>query len=91
VVLQKAEETSTTEQNRIEDFRVYSVFKLEARLAYRRNPGLWRGYSVMVFNTTFNNILIISWRSVLLMEESGVPGENLRPAASQWQTSVYNG
>jgi hypothetical protein len=27
----------------------------------------------MVFNTTFNNISVISWRSVLLMEETGVP------------------
>ena len=36
----------------------------------------------MVFNTTFNNITVISWRSVLLMEETGVPGENHRPVAS---------
>jgi hypothetical protein len=28
---------------------------------------------VMVFNTTFNNISVISWRSVLLVEETGVP------------------
>jgi len=37
---------------------------------------------VMVFNATFNNISVISWRSVLLLEESGVPGENHRPSAS---------
>jgi hypothetical protein len=37
----------------------------------------------MVFNVTFNNISAISWQSVLLMEETGVPGENHRPAASQ--------
>jgi len=30
----------------------------------------------MVFNATFNNISDISWQSVLLGEESGVPGEN---------------
>ena len=30
---------------------------------------------IMVFNTTFNNICVISWRSVLLVEETGVPGE----------------
>ena len=30
----------------------------------------------MVFNTTFNNISVISWQSVLLMEETRVPGEN---------------
>jgi hypothetical protein len=26
----------------------------------------------MVFNATFNNISLISWRSVLLVEETGV-------------------
>ena len=31
----------------------------------------------MVFNATFNNISVILWRSVLLVEEIGVPGENL--------------
>jgi hypothetical protein len=30
----------------------------------------------MVFNATFNNISAISWRSVLLVEETRVPGEN---------------
>ena len=28
---------------------------------------------LMVFNATFNNISVISWRSVLLVEETGVP------------------
>ena len=36
----------------------------------------------MVFKATFNNISVISWRSVLLEEETGVPRENHRPAAS---------
>ena len=27
----------------------------------------------MVFNATFNSISVISWRSVLLVEETGVP------------------
>jgi hypothetical protein len=30
----------------------------------------------MVFNTTFNNISALSWRSVLLVDETGGPGEN---------------
>jgi hypothetical protein len=30
----------------------------------------------MVLNATFNNILVISWRSVLLVEGTGGPGEN---------------
>jgi hypothetical protein len=30
----------------------------------------------MVFSATFNNISVISWQLVLLVEESGVPGKN---------------
>ena len=37
---------------------------------------------VMMFNATFNNISAISWRSILLVDEIGVPGENHRPATS---------
>ena len=37
---------------------------------------------VMVFNATINNISVISWRSVLLMEETGVPEGNHPPVAS---------
>ena len=44
----------------------------------------------MVFNATFNNISVISWRSVLLVEETRVPGENLRPVAGHWQTLSHN-
>jgi len=36
----------------------------------------------MVFNATFNNISFKSCRTVLLMDETGVLGENDRPAAS---------
>jgi hypothetical protein len=32
----------------------------------------------MVFNATFNNISVISWQSVLLVEETEVPEENHR-------------
>jgi len=45
---------------------------------------------LMVFNATFNNISVISWRSVLLVEETGGPGENHRPAESYWQTLSRN-
>jgi hypothetical protein len=31
---------------------------------------------VIVFNATFNNISVISWQSVLSVEETGVPREN---------------
>ena len=46
---------------------------------------------VIVFNATFNNISFISWReSLLLVQETGVPGENNRPAASHGQTLSHN-
>ena len=38
---------------------------------------------LMVFNATFNNISVISWRSVLLVEETEGPGENHRPVSSR--------
>jgi hypothetical protein len=43
----------------------------------------------MVFDVTFNIISVISWSSVLL-EETGVPGENLQPVESHWQTLSHN-
>ena len=36
----------------------------------------------MVLNATFNNISVISWRLVLSVDETGIPGENHRPVAS---------
>ena len=36
----------------------------------------------MVLNTPFNNISVISWLSVLLVEETGVIGEKHRPVTS---------
>jgi hypothetical protein len=50
--------------------------------------GLWDGF--MVLNATFNNISVIAWWSVLLVEETGVPGENQRTAASHLLTLSHN-
>ena len=47
----------------------------------------YSGLGVMMLNTTFNNISVISWRSV---EETGVPGENHQPVESHSQTSSHN-
>jgi len=44
----------------------------------------------MVLKATFNIISVISWRSVLLVEETEVSGENHRPVASHWQTLSHN-
>jgi len=32
----------------------------------------------MLFNTTFNTISVISWRSLLLVEKTGIPWEKHR-------------
>ena len=45
---------------------------------------------LMVFNATFNNISVISWRSVLLVKDIRGPGENHRPVTSHWQTLSHN-
>ena len=44
----------------------------------------------MVLNATCNNISVISWSSVLLVEETVVPGEKRRPVARHWQTLSHN-
>ena len=36
----------------------------------------------MVFNVTLSNISVTSWRSVLLVEETGMSGEKRRHVAS---------
>jgi len=44
----------------------------------------------MMLNTTLNNISVISWQSVLFVEETGVPRGNHWPAPSHWQTLSNN-
>ena len=47
-------------------------------------------FRFMLSNTTFSNISVISWLVVLMVEETGVLGENHRPVASCWQTLSHN-
>ena len=42
----------------------------------------------MVLNAPFNNISVISWRSVLVVEEIRVHGENHQPAVRHCQTWI---
>ena len=44
----------------------------------------------MVLKANINNISVISWRSVLLEEETIVLGENNRPVTSHLQTLSHN-
>jgi hypothetical protein len=52
------------------NFNVFSVIA-------RGRGGRGCGWGVVIlFTATFSNILVILWQSVLLMEETRVPGEN---------------
>jgi hypothetical protein len=44
--------------------------------AYIQAPLIGWMVGFMVPNATFNNISVISWQSFLVVEETGVPGEN---------------
>ena len=55
----------------------FCVFKLDQCInTNRRNR-----FRAMEFNVNFKNISVRSWWSLLLMSETGVPGEDNRPAA----------
>ena len=45
---------------------------------------------VVVFNATSNNISVITWWSVLLVDDTVVPGENHQPVASHFITLSHN-
>ena len=51
---------------------------------YLRNNRLILMIDFWCFNATFNNISAISWRTILVVEEAGVPADNHRPWASNW-------
>jgi hypothetical protein len=47
----------------------------------------------MLFSATFNNISVISWQSVLLVEETRVPGKNptnLKQVFNKLNVAVLN-
>jgi hypothetical protein len=44
----------------------------------------------MEFNASFNSTSVILGQSVLLVEDTGVPGKNHWPAASHWETLSHN-
>jgi len=47
---------------------------------------------VIMFNATFNYISVILWRSVLLVEDTGVPGfstESRKIMAMRWESILY--
>jgi hypothetical protein len=44
----------------------------------------------MRLKVTFNKISVISWRSVLLVKEAEVSGENHRPSGIHWKNLTRN-
>jgi hypothetical protein len=59
------------------------VLTMIIKVSYKTLSHEYRGsVRFMVFNTTFNNISVISWQSVLLVEETG---ENHRLVTCHWQ------
>jgi hypothetical protein len=66
-------------QKEQKDFILKSLEQLRQKVNKLRKK--YRGY--MVFNTPFNNISAISWRSVLLE----YPGKKHQPVATYWQVS----
>ena len=72
----------------IEEIRKYLTQKTENEKHVSKLK-TWSGW-FMMFNATFNSISVVSWRSVLYVEETEGPGENHRPVASHWQTHNFN-
>jgi hypothetical protein len=61
------------------------------RKCFQSNCLLWIDkVRVMVYNATLNNNLVISWWSVLLVEETGVPEENHQLVASLYYLSTMD-
>jgi hypothetical protein len=60
---------------------LFHVNWMEMLSSYKVRPCIG-GVSVMVFNTTFNNFQLYRGGHVLLVEETGEPGENHRPVVS---------
>ena len=70
---------------------ILKLFPSALDLPYNRGKMiglLWFGS--MVISASFINISVISWRSVLLLEENWWNGENHRPAATHCQILSYN-
>ena len=67
---------ATPDLNNTDHFCVY-LSETRGKANYYLRYSCVRWFDFMVFNTTFNNIAVISWRSHLLVEETGVPEENL--------------
>ena len=67
-----------------DDFSFYHVITDRSQIDSRKKISVFK-VRIMVFNITYNNMSVISWRSVSFVEEIGVPGDNHRPSAAENQ------
>ena len=73
------------------DFETMSVIEEKTfSLYHRKIKFTTKLQMLMVSFMVFNNISVISWRPVLLVEETGVPRENHQPVTSHSQTLSHN-
>jgi hypothetical protein len=83
ILIQKCSESST-------NLSFNTVDKSTLQIYYIYVPQKWYVIDlvvrVMVFNASFNNILV----GVFLVEKTGTPAENHRPAASYWPILSHN-
>jgi hypothetical protein len=63
-------------------FKVQCEMFVQIIRPYLLTPTCADKRGIMVFNASFNNISVISWRSVLLVEETGGLGASHRPTTS---------
>jgi hypothetical protein len=67
---------------------VYVIFRVNRMIQERLNHAkavsdvYANRFRFMVLNATFINISVISWQSVLLVEDNRIPRENHRPVSS---------
>ena len=64
------------------------AYRINVALNIAKVHGVVWLVSFMVLNATFNNISVISWRSVSFMVEE--TGKSHRPVASDWQIVSHN-
>ena len=80
---------------------LYWIYQKIARLVFQQVCHQHPCFQMFVFspilmgwfvclNATLYNSSVISWRSALLVEETGKPGENHQPVASRCQTWSHN-
>ena len=69
---------------------LWNIIQSEQRIARYIPPIITKSDTFLVSHCfvweTNSGVSVISWRSVLLVNETGVPIENHRPVASHWQT-----